>query len=174
MVQEFAILNAVLGRGVPCYNEHLLGGNECVPGFLSALTQCLNKLNKEQGSLEQLPSLQTEHFNMPMAIPLCVCCWAEDWYFCSSEGNSLRECVDANHLCLNPHKCKCMLVSHKRRINASPLTLYLENETLEQVKMFKYLKIVYIQTFHGCLIQRRSAQKQEYLLDFYTGNYTIM
>ena len=28
--------------------------NECVPGLLSALTHCLNKLNKEQRSLEQL------------------------------------------------------------------------------------------------------------------------
>jgi len=28
--------------------------NECVPGLLSALTQCLDKLNKEQKSLEQL------------------------------------------------------------------------------------------------------------------------
>ena len=28
--------------------------NECVPGLLSALTQCLDKLNKEQRSLEQL------------------------------------------------------------------------------------------------------------------------
>jgi len=38
--------------------------------------------------------------------------------------------------CFNPHKCKCMLVPCKRR-NASPLSLNLGNEVLEQVKMFR-------------------------------------
>ena len=52
------------------------------------------------------------------------------------------------YISIHTRQGKYMLVSRERR-NSSPPFLYLGNETLEQVKMFKYLGVVYIQTFHG-------------------------
>ncbi len=65
---------------------------------------------------------------------------ASDLQCLQSDINKISEWVDHNHLKLNPSKCKCMLVSRKRR-PAQPLSFLLSGATIEQVETFKYLGV---------------------------------
>ena len=65
----------------------------------------------------------------------------EDTQLLQDDISTIDEWVQQNHLTFNSAKCKCMVISRKRRPTYSGV-LYLGDTPLEQVECFKYLGVI--------------------------------
>ena len=66
---------------------------------------------------------------------------ALDLHRLQGDIDTIKAWADGNHLSFNPVKCKCMLISRKRRPRQQ-LSLSLGGNALEQVHTFKYLGVL--------------------------------
>ena len=69
------------------------------------------------------------------------CLGHEDFHLLQSDVSIIDAWLQQNYLTLNSGKCKCMVISRKRR-PTGPGTLYLWDVPLEQVHCFKYLGVI--------------------------------
>ena len=66
----------------------------------------------------------------------------QDFLHVQSDLDSLHQWSVANHLALNPQKCKTMILSRKRLPFRSLTPLQINGSVLEVVKSFKYLGVI--------------------------------
>ena len=56
--------------------------------------------------------------------------------------DAIADWSDDNHLVLNPAKCKCMVISRKKKLSCTAPQLLLNNHPLDQIDTFKYLGVL--------------------------------
>ena len=65
-----------------------------------------------------------------------------DLHCLQGDIDTIKAWADGNHLSFNPVKCKCMLISRKRRPRQPLSLISLGGSALEQVQTFKYLGVL--------------------------------
>jgi len=66
----------------------------------------------------------------------------EDYNGLQTDIDAIQDCISANYLTMNPHKCKYLICSRKIHPHLPPSGLLLGGITLEQVESYRYLGVL--------------------------------